>query len=212
MGVTYVEHVAIIDFLRKLEKGWNKSKPCLYEFEVFGPGHDIFLDIKGANGIRKVMAKYSAVKHFFKICELESMDPLCIKPADFYYECNVTTINYVTDKGQLFHPNSYNNHMSTLRPIEVIYQDDKTTIVYWSDNSKTIVSCSDDDAFSKEAGLALAYMKRLMGGNDKQEFHKMLKTYVAQAKVKHNVKLYKEESMTIEPRDLEAEDEEDDRK
>lgn len=39
------------------------------------------------------------------------------------------------------------------------------TIVFWSDNTKTIVKCEDED-FDKEKGLAMAISKKFLGSND----------------------------------------------
>lgn len=34
------------------------------------------------------------------------------------------------------------------------------TIVFWTDGTKTVVKCHDDDKYDKEKGLAMAYMKK----------------------------------------------------
>ena len=49
----------------------------------------------------------------------------------------------------------------TYRPIptKVIFNN-PATIVYWSDDTKTVVKCGEDDTFDKEKGLALCYMKK----------------------------------------------------
>jgi len=44
---------------------------------------------------------------------------------------------------------------------KVIFHD-PATIVYWSDDTKTMVKCSENDVYSKETGLALCYMKRAL--------------------------------------------------
>lgn len=48
------------------------------------------------------------------------------------------------------------------------------TIVYWRDGTKTVVKCQPGDTFSKETGLALAFMKRALGnkGNFNDVFRK----------------------------------------
>ena len=52
--------------------------------------------------------------------------------------------------------------------------NDPATIVYWRDGTKTIVKCQPGDTFSKETGLALAFMKRALGnkGNYNDVFRK----------------------------------------
>lgn len=54
---------------------------------------------------------------------------------------------------------------------DIIFQDD-TTIVRWQDGSKTMVKCTADDEFDKEKGVALCYMKKILGD---WEYKKMLK-------------------------------------
>lgn len=50
------------------------------------------------------------------------------------------------------------------------------TIVFWSDGKKTVVKCSNDEAFDEEKGLAIAISKRFLGnqGNYYNEFKKWL--------------------------------------
>lgn len=37
------------------------------------------------------------------------------------------------------------------------------TIVFWSDNTKTIVKCMDGELFDEEKGIAMAFMKKMYG-------------------------------------------------
>lgn len=37
------------------------------------------------------------------------------------------------------------------------------TIVFWSDNTKTIVKCMEGEEFDEEKGIAMAFMKKLYG-------------------------------------------------
>lgn len=45
-----------------------------------------------------------------------------------------------------------------------------TTIVIWEDGTKTVVKCCDGEDFTKEGGLAQAYLKKILGtrGNIKK--------------------------------------------
>ena len=43
------------------------------------------------------------------------------------------------------------------------------TIVFWSDDTKTIVKCGEDDAWDEEKGLAMAVCKKMLG---LKEFYK----------------------------------------
>lgn len=37
------------------------------------------------------------------------------------------------------------------------------TIVYWNDGTKTIVKCCEGEDFTKDGGLAQAYLKKILG-------------------------------------------------
>lgn len=46
----------------------------------------------------------------------------------------------------------------------VIFNEEKqVTVVFWKDGTKTIVKCQPGDTFSKETGIAMAFMKRSYG-------------------------------------------------
>lgn len=57
----------------------------------------------------------------------------------------------------------------------VIYND-PATIVFWSDGTKTVVKCSENDEFDPEKGLAMAISKKALGnqGNYYNTFTKWL--------------------------------------
>jgi hypothetical protein len=57
-----------------------------------------------------------------------------------------------------------NKYVEDYVPKQVIFND-RTTIVIWKDNSKTVVRCADGEKFSEEIGLAEAIVKKLYGGN-----------------------------------------------
>ena len=59
--------------------------------------------------------------------------------------------------------------------IRKVIFNDPATIVFWSDNTKTVVKCGPDDIFDKEKGLALAICKK-MACNDTR-FHKVFKQW-----------------------------------
>lgn len=60
-------------------------------------------------------------------------------------------------------------------PTQVIFNE-PATIVYWCDGSRTVVKCQPGDAYDKEKGLAMCYMKKLRGNNG--SFNKILKEWV----------------------------------
>ena len=47
---------------------------------------------------------------------------------------------------------------------KVIYSG-PCTIVFWADDSKTIVRCQDGDRYSKEVGLLMCLAKKVWGTN-----------------------------------------------
>lgn len=55
--------------------------------------------------------------------------------------------------------------------------NDPATIVFWSDGTKTVVKCCEDDIFDEEKGLAMAVLKKL-SGNNSERFHKGLKRWI----------------------------------
>ena len=63
---------------------------------------------------------------------------------------------------------------SIYKPKKVIYHD-PATIVYWNDGTKTVVKCDLRDTYSKESGLALCYMKKMLGSS--RAFNDVLKEW-----------------------------------
>lgn len=57
------------------------------------------------------------------------------------------------------------------------------TIVYWSDGSKTVVKCRENDVFDPEKGLAMAIAKRC-GGN-KGSYYKEIQNWVEKSGKKY---------------------------
>lgn len=68
------------------------------------------------------------------------------------------------------------NNIRAAFPVKVIFNN-PATIVIWSDGTKTIVKCGPNDTYSKEAGLALCYMKKSLGnkGNYNNMFRRWIK-------------------------------------
>lgn len=48
-------------------------------------------------------------------------------------------------------------------PKEIIYND-TATIVYWTDGTKTVVKCNENDEYSEYAGFVAAVAKKMYGG------------------------------------------------
>ena len=53
--------------------------------------------------------------------------------------------------------------MATTYIKEVLYNN-PATIVFWSDGTKTVCKCSEEDVYSAETGLSICILKKLAGG------------------------------------------------
>lgn len=47
--------------------------------------------------------------------------------------------------------------------IKNVIFNDPATIVFWTDNTKTVVKCQEDEAFDPEKGITMAYFKKMHG-------------------------------------------------
>lgn len=79
-------------------------------------------------------------------------------------------------------PNDYCKNVKTslrdvcwfaIKPTKIIFNG-PATIVLWNDGTKTVVKCTERETFDYEKGVALCYMKRLLGngGSFKHVFKK----------------------------------------
>lgn len=62
-------------------------------------------------------------------------------------------------------------------PFDMMYEkvifNEPATIVIWKDGSKTVVKCQKNDKYDPEKGLALCFMKKVLG--NKGNFNNILK-------------------------------------
>lgn len=74
------------------------------------------------------------------------------------------------------YPTIHLEDMCNFRIKKVIFNE-PATIVIWEDGTKTIVKCAEDEAYDKEKGLALCYMKKALGnkGNYNNIFREHIK-------------------------------------
>ena len=63
----------------------------------------------------------------------------------------------------------YHAECSNDLKIKKVIFNKPATIVFWSDDTKTIVKCGEDDAWDEEKGLAMAVCKKMLG---LKEFYK----------------------------------------
>ena len=79
---------------------------------------------------------------------------------------------------KMFLYSEHSNIMLLNKSVEItkVIFNNPATIVFWSDGKKTVVKCSNDEAFDEEKGLAIAISKRFLGnqGNYYNEFKKWL--------------------------------------
>ena len=63
--------------------------------------------------------------------------------------------------------------------IKKVIFNDPATIVFWEDNTKTVVQCGPLDSFDPEKGLAMAIAKKALGnkGNYYNEIYKHVNEY-----------------------------------
>lgn len=92
-----------------------------------------------------------------------------LKKASSEVNTNGFYATFTSQSTPRWRPNTYYHE-----PIKVIYNN-PATIVIWDDGSKTVIKCTNKDTYSKEAGLALCFMKRHMGNDN--SFHKILDTF-----------------------------------
>lgn len=89
-------------------------------------------------------------------------------------------IDKLIRQSNLANSNVYNNLFITNEVLpnirDVRFFNNKTTVVWWSDGSKTVVVCQDCDTFDKEKGLTMAIVKKIYGnkGNFNNIFRKWI--------------------------------------
>lgn len=66
--------------------------------------------------------------------------------------------------------------LSCVPEIKKVIFNDPATIILWSDETKTVVKCGENDIYDPEKGLAMAIAKKALGnkGNYYNEFKKWL--------------------------------------
>lgn len=79
--------------------------------------------------------------------------------------------DYREHAGNCFH---YNNWFS-IKPTKIIFNG-PATIVFWDDGTKTVVKCTEREPFDCEKGVALCYMKKLLGNDN--SFHHIFKKFI----------------------------------
>ena len=62
---------------------------------------------------------------------------------------------------------AYSNHVNynglIIPEIKNVIFNPPATIVFWNDNTKTVVKCQNDEAFDPEKGITMAFFKKMHG-------------------------------------------------
>lgn len=89
---------------------------------------------------------------------------------------SVIGCKYDFDSDQIFleiDPDDYREHAGncfhydtwfSINPTKIIFNG-PATIVFWDDGTKTVVKCTERETFDYEKGVALCYMKKLLGND-----------------------------------------------
>lgn len=64
-----------------------------------------------------------------------------------------------------------------VKPLGIIYNP-PATIVYWNDDTKTVVKCAKSDTYNKLVGLLLCYIKKSLG-NDQKTFKHFVNIFMS---------------------------------
>lgn len=72
-------------------------------------------------------------------------------------------------------------HSNLIHIKDVIFND-PATIVFWSDGTKTVCTCSEQDAYDPEKGLALCVMKRVLYNNKGHIFNNAREKWLKKVK------------------------------
>ena len=70
-----------------------------------------------------------------------------------------------TKKGTKKHANRFETKQSTNRRVKIrdVIFSDPATVVFWNDNTKTVVKTRGGEKYDKEKGLAMAIVKKITG-------------------------------------------------
>lgn len=88
---------------------------------------------------------------------------------------------------------SYASYSETMRKnlvypfkIKNVIFNEPATIVFWADGTKTVVKCQEGDVFDPEKGLAMAFMKKVLG--NKGHYFEEVKKWVPEEYYEEPVK------------------------
>lgn len=93
----------------------------------------------------------------------------------YCYSDVVNTMNAYYGLWPVYRPKGEPNQLINLNlTITKVIFHDPATIIYWSDNTRTVVKCSEDDVYDSEKGMAMAICKKILGYKFKEIFKEYL--------------------------------------
>ena len=177
------------DYIRSALMVLNTNYPG-YSFEIEEFGDCVLLWCR--HQVRRIdtnFIKYTRIMNsdmsYEKIMEKGKILMGKINQDEFRSVVGWSDKNLISDKRNSYY-GMWPGNKYYVAPKELIFQDEKTTIINWTDGTKTIVKCSENDTFSPEAGIALCYMKKFVTDNDSERFHRILKSLISVSKFKNN--------------------------
>lgn len=99
----------------------------------------------------------------------------------FFPEFDIDAIFYscsTTDKKKEVKPvDSFATKQSTNRRVKIkdVIFSDPATVVFWSDNTKTVVKTRGGEEYDKEKGLAMAIIKKITGNT--RDYYEIFKEW-----------------------------------
>lgn len=109
------------------------------------------------------------IKDIFVMVNGKTYKPIC---GAYEYTPEDTTLDIKTvlsPRHEVTYPKNY-----TLPEIVDVIFNDPATIVFWSDNTKTVVKTQDGESYDPEKGMAMAFCKKLMGNNKRDYYYTFL--------------------------------------
>lgn len=105
--------------------------------------------------------------YYLKACELDKISK--------YYRSGFALLdNYSNIRTDKYIPAWISSLYRPKLEIKNILFKEPATIVFWTDNTKTVVKCQDGEPYDPEKGLAMAISKKYLG-NDRTYYHTFLK-------------------------------------
>lgn len=82
----------------------------------------------------------------------------------------------------------YQNQVYGLARFGKVIYNPPATIIFWEDETKTVVKCCETDIYDLEKGFAMAVIKKLCG-NTSAQFHRLFKTWCLESEDKPDIQL-----------------------